>query len=112
MPDTPKPVSEEDAHIVLLKLRQHVHRHGGQSASSPVLHEPDTGWGSHWVISWEPCALYPWPILVTGGGIDDYTGARIPPADFPAAVFCEPVNACEMGIYPPHTWDETAPAAP
>lgn len=69
----------------------------------PVLHEPDTGWGEHWVLSWEGTPVgtpYEWPILVTGGGYEEYTGAQVAPAVFPAEVFCEPINGIELGIYP------------
>lgn len=109
--DGPKPVSTQAAHNVLTVLREYLRPWIDQSGVSPVMHEPDTGWGEHWVISWEGGGLFPWTVLATGGGIDDYSGHPIEAAPLPADVFCEPISACELGIYPPHTWDETAPTS-
>lgn len=110
MSDTLKPVSAKAARAVLKIVREHfrawTHTPDGKPLehTPPVLHEPGTGWGDHWVISWEGEGPHPWPVLLTGGGVDDYSGARVEPATLPRGVFCEPINGCELGIYPPHQW--------
>lgn len=68
----------------------------------PVLRKPNTGWGEHYTIAWEDGAPYEWPILVTLGGVSEFTGKSFEPATFPPGVYVEPINGIELGIYPPH----------
>lgn len=96
------PVSADQAHAVMAVLVEYLAPWIAESGVSPALRAPDTGWGEHWTIGWEGGGLYPWTVLATGGGVDDYTGHTHAPAPLPTDVFCEPINACELGIYP-HT---------
>lgn len=54
---------------------------------------------SRWILVWEGSGPDDWPILVTGGGCG-INGMPFEPATFPRGVFAEPINSCELGLYP------------
>jgi hypothetical protein len=64
----------------------------------PRLYEPGHS-GSGWCLGWEGNGPDDWTILVTAGG-DRPDGTPFEPATFPRGVFAEPINGCELGLYP------------
>jgi hypothetical protein len=103
-----KPVSRELAQqvrgIVIAHFETYTHNADGSLVDEkwlPVLREPDSGWGDHWVLAWEEGGPYEWTALATSGGIAEFSAKAFEPAEFPRTVFCEPVNGIELGVYPP-----------
>lgn len=64
----------------------------------PRLYEPGHN-GSGWDLTWEGYGPHDWPRLASGGGYDDL-GNLTAPATFPPGVRAEPINGCELGLYP------------
>jgi hypothetical protein len=96
--------AEKVREIVIAHFHPYTHNPDGSLMAEqylPVLREPDSGWGDHWVLGWEEGSPYDWPGLATRGGVAEFTGKPFEPAEFPAWVFCEPINGIELGLYPP-----------
>lgn len=49
-------------------------------------------------VVWEE-GPYDWTML-TGGGVEEEFGFRVPAGNYPEGVFLEPLNGCVLGLYP------------
>lgn len=106
IPPVTQAQAEQVRDIVIGHFRSWTHTPDGTRhplRELPVLHGPNTGWGEHWCLVWVGYSEVPpsqWETLVTLGGREDYTGARIEPAQFPPELLCEGVDSGVLGIYP------------